>query len=97
MEENETITQMPFKCLVSAHEEKIANKSVCYLGSQMGGAITYIHSQSLHLLAFQNQCLKSVRKQFAHSRLFVNAHPDLIFGFQYREPAELLHWQLLLF
>ena len=63
MEENETITLMPFECLVSAHEEKIANKSVCYLGSQMGGAITYIHWQSLHLLAFQN----SVWNQYASS------------------------------
>jgi len=51
MEENETITQMLFKCLVSAHEEKIANKSVCYLGSQYYARRHNIHSLSITAFA----------------------------------------------
>ena len=77
-------------------KKKNCKQSFCDLGSQIGGAITYILWQSLHLLAFQ-QCLKTLRKQFAHSRLVVSTHQDLIFGFEYREPSELLHWQLLHF
>lgn len=75
--------------------KKNCKQSFCDLGSQIGGAITYILWQSLHLLAFQ-QCLKTLRKQFAHSRLVVSTHQDLIFGFEYREPSELLHWQWVL-
>lgn len=74
----------------------LTNRNLQTKCSRIGGAITCIHWQSLHLLEFQ-QCLKSVRKQFTHSRLFVSTHWDLIFGFQYKEPAELLHWQLLQF